>query len=463
MLSLQAKRVRMRDPAVSADVPRIAIVEDESIIALGLERRLAKLGFHVVGIADSGEDAVALAEKSAPDLILMDIRLGPGMDGIEAAAIIRDRFAIPVVYLTSHADAATLRRAGASGAYGYCAKPFEDYELATSLDMAWQRVCLERHLHDRERWMAITLGNLAEGVLTADASGRIRFMNAVAEEVLGIGEAQAVGCELGAIYRYKHDASLAAGNNDGGREVVLLEAAGGRTLPVEHNLSHVVDDAGQAVGTVAVFRDVSSRLRVQRELRESVSQLRLALEATVNALTVTSEKRDPFTAGHQERVSRLAFALAELLGLSEVRREGLRLAGLVHDIGKIHVPSEILAKPETLSTMEMEVVRDHCQVGYEILKDIPFPWPVARMVLEHHERVDGSGYPGGLTGEKLLLESRILAVADVVEAMHSHRPYRAALGREAALDEICSRRGTAYDPDVVDACLLLFERDGFAF
>lgn len=198
----------------------------------------------------------------------------------------------------------------------------------------------------------------------------------------------------------------------------------------------------------------------EQTLRRSLDHLRRTLEQTVNALAVTSEKRDPFTAGHQQRVSRLAEAIAAELGLSEISREGVRMAGLVHDIGKIHVPSEILAKTESLSALELRIVRGHCQVGYEILKDIPFPWPVARMVLEHHERMDGSGYPSGLRGRDCLQESRILAVADVVEAMTSHRPYRAAHSLEQALEELATRRIERYDPDVVDACTLVCMRGG---
>lgn len=195
-------------------------------------------------------------------------------------------------------------------------------------------------------------------------------------------------------------------------------------------------------------------------LRHSLDHLLRSLEQTIHALAVTSEIRDPFTAGHQQRVSWLAEAIARELDLSEGCQQGVRLAGLVHDIGKIHVPSEILAKTGRLSSLEMHIVRGHCAVGYEILKDVPFPWPVARMVLEHHERLDGSGYPAGLAGADTLLESRILAVADVVEAMTAHRPYRAALSMAQALEEIRAKRDRLYDPDVVDACLLLCGEGG---
>jgi putative nucleotidyltransferase with HDIG domain len=171
--------------------------------------------------------------------------------------------------------------------------------------------------------------------------------------------------------------------------------------------------------------------------------------------------RDPYTAGHQERVTRLAMAMAERMGLPADRVEGLRVAGLLHDVGKVSVPAEILSKPTGLSAIELALVRSHSEAGYAILREIAFPWPVATIVLQHHERMDGSGYPSGLRGEEILLEARILAVADSVEAMASHRPYRAALGIEEALAELARGRGTAYDVDAVSACLSLFTEDGF--
>jgi putative nucleotidyltransferase with HDIG domain len=176
-----------------------------------------------------------------------------------------------------------------------------------------------------------------------------------------------------------------------------------------------------------------------------------------------AEARDPYTAGHQRRVTELAMAVAEKLGLSEQVVEATRAAGLLHDIGKLSIPAEILSKPSVLSPLEMSLMKVHPQSAYEVLRTIDFPWPVADIVLQHHERVDGSGYPQGLRGDAILMQARILAVADVVEAMSSHRPYRAALGIEAALEEVKQGRGVLYDVLVADACLDLFRVDGFRF
>jgi HD-GYP domain-containing protein (c-di-GMP phosphodiesterase class II) len=188
--------------------------------------------------------------------------------------------------------------------------------------------------------------------------------------------------------------------------------------------------------------------------------LRISLEQTIRVIADTIEERDAYTAGHQRRVAQICSRIALQLGLSADRVRGLHLAATIHDLGKIGIPAEILAKPRRLSAIEFGLIREHASIGYNILKTVSFPWPIAQIIQQHHERMDGSGYPLGLRGDALLLESRILAVADVVEAMASHRPYRVALGIEAALREIETHRGSTFDADVVDACLDLFRNQG---
>ena len=210
-------------------------------------------------------------------------------------------------------------------------------------------------------------------------------------------------------------------------------------------------------------QEIAERKRAEEELRHSYGRVERALEGTIHALASALEMRDPYTAGHQRRVARLACAIGNEMGLSEEQIEGLRMAALIHDLGKINIPTEILSKPIRLNDLEWGIIKAHSQIGYDILKTVEFPWPVAEMVLQHHERLKGSGYPVGLSGEEIILEARILAVADVVEAMSSYRPYRPARGLDKALEEITGNRGILYDPEVVDVCLKLFTEEGFAF
>ncbi len=233
----------------------------------------------------------------------------------------------------------------------------------------------------------------------------------------------------------------------------------GVEIRVEVNAARATQRGKLAI--VGVAQDISEKKRAEEEIRNYIEQLRTTLNGTIEVVETISEMRDPYTAGHERRVAQIAVALAAELGLDEHQQEGLRVAGNLHDVGKIMIPAEILSKPSKLSPIEYALVQGHVQAGYEVLKKVVFPWPVAQVVLQHHERMDGSGYPQGLKGEAILFEARIMAVADVVEAMSSHRPYRPGLNIEAGLGEIERYRGAKYDPTVVDACLKLFRERGY--
>ncbi len=214
---------------------------------------------------------------------------------------------------------------------------------------------------------------------------------------------------------------------------------------------------------MGLLQDNSGRRQAERQLQKFVEGLESAILGTVEMASILGEMRDPFTASHERRVADLAAAIGAEVGLDPQRLKGLRVAGGLHDIGKFTIPTEILTRPRKLTAIEYQIVQGHVQAGFNVLKNVAFPWPVALIALQHHERMDGSGYPQGLRGEAILLEARILAVADVVEAMSSHRPYRAGLGIETALAEIERGRATAYDADVADACLSLFRTKHYAF
>jgi putative nucleotidyltransferase with HDIG domain len=209
--------------------------------------------------------------------------------------------------------------------------------------------------------------------------------------------------------------------------------------------------------------EVENRKRMQQELQQSFESLKIAMHSTIQAISMTVEKRDPYTSGHQQRVANLAKAIAEELELPESQIESIYMAAAIHDIGKISLPAEILVKPIPLSDIEISLVQTHAQAGYDILKGIEFPWAIADIVLQHHERMNGSGYPVGLSGDDIVFEARIICVADVVETMASHRPYRPSIGMDKALEEIADNRGVLYDPRVVDACLRLFKKKDFSF
>jgi putative nucleotidyltransferase with HDIG domain len=220
-----------------------------------------------------------------------------------------------------------------------------------------------------------------------------------------------------------------------------------------------------AINNAKMYEELQNESRqrkyAQEEVKLSLNKLRKTLDGTIQVLASTVEARDPYTAGHQRRVADLARAIATEMNLSQEQIDGIRMAGVIHDIGKLTVPIEILSKPGKLSEIEFNLIKTHPQVGYDIVKDIEFPERVIKMVLHHHERMDGSGYPQGLAGEDIIIEARVLAVADVLEAMASHRPYRPALGVDKALEEITRNSGTHYDPLVVEACLSCITRKGY--
>ena len=319
-----------------------------------------------------------------------------------------------------------------------------------------------------KRHHADVLEALPNIVFVLDENGRVVSTNKRATGVTGYAESEIIGRPASAFIAPEGQSTLEteiANVLDRGEPSIVdnpLLTASGERIPYRWYSGPLHGPEGRITGIAGIGVDVSSLKAAEDRLRRSLRGVENTLDQTVDAISHALEARDPYTAGHQRRVARLAVTIAEHLGLDAERRKGLRVAAVLHDIGKLAVPSDILAKPTTLTDSEMEVVRGHVDAGLDILRGIDFPWPVADIVAQHHERLDGSGYPKGLSGDELSLEGRILGVADAVEAMCSHRPYRPAAGADRAMEELRNGRGSRYDAAVVDACTAIFEA-GFSF
>jgi hypothetical protein len=304
------------------------------------------------------------------------------------------------------------------------------------------------------------LGSLEDAVVVLDAGARVLYQNPAGARFVADLAPKTLLDTLAAVWP-SPDADEPRPDGDQVEHAAVCWTDDGG-VSFDLRMAPVLDGNRQALAHVLVARDVTDQRRTEEDLRTSGAQLEQAFDATVQALAAAGESRDPYTQGHQRRVRDLAQAIAVELGIEGDRLRGLCVAAEVHDIGKIRVPIEILSKPGRLTDPEWQLVKQHADAGYDILKGIAFPWPVADIVRQHHEKLDGSGYPLGLRGDDILLEARVLCVADVVEAMASNRPYRPALGVAAALDEVARHRGELFDGDAVDACLRVFAAGSFS-
>ncbi|MDH4067409.1 MAG: PAS domain S-box protein [Dehalococcoidia bacterium] len=346
-----------------------------------------------------------------------------------------------------------------------------------SLASKRKRKQMERAVFDSEERYRLIAEHTADAVWTVDMNMRLTYISPSITPLLGYSVQEAMAKPMREIFAptsfkpamglLKEELRVESKKQKGVARSRMLDLElthkNGSLVPVEVKYTVLRDTQGRPVEVLAIARDINERKQALEEPEHSTGRLIRAMEHAIQAMTVIAEMRDPHTAGHQQRTTQLACAIAEQMGLSKEQIIGLRLAGLIHDIGKVRVPAEILTNPGGLSEPEFMMIRAHPVLGYEILKAMDFPWPVAQIVLQHHERMNGSGYPSGLSGEDIIVEARILGVADVVEAMASHRPYRAAPGINKALAEISQNKGVLYDSQVVDACLTLFRDREFEF
>lgn len=494
----------------------ILIVDDIAENLLFLETLLEGAGYRVV-CARNGKEALERLREGPFDLIVSDI-LMPVMDGFQFCRACKTHptwAGIPfVIYTGTYTEKKDEEFALALGADRFVIKPQEPERLLkiirevldlprhsaetiakslfpeekAYLSMYSERVVrkLEKKfadlakinlaLRESEERYRLLADNVEDVIFVLDMNLNYLYVSPSVKTLRGYEPAEVMEQQAaGTLTPASMDLALKtladglalekAGQGDLQKSWILeLEVwrRDGSTVWTEMRFSFIRDNNRRPTGILGVTRDITQRRRAEEALDRSFKNLRKALGGTVQAIAMVVEARDPYTAGHQRRVAHLAQAIAVEMGLESDRIEGLHVAASIHDIGKISVPAEILSKPTKLTLIEMSLIKIHPQTGYDILKEVEFPWPVAQMVFQHHERMDGSGYPRGLKGEEILPEARILMIADIIEAIASHRPYRPALGLDAALEEIARGKGALYDPDAADTCLTLFREKGYA-
>ena len=332
-----------------------------------------------------------------------------------------------------------------------------------------ERKQAEKELHKSEEKYRSLVENAREGIFQSTAEGHHITVNQAFANILGYESPEEVIATITDISHqvYVHPDDrikiLQIIEKEGsvkGYEAEFYKKDGSKTW-VSINMHAVRDEEGHLLYYQGIDQDVTEKKNMETERQQNIERLKKSLGATINAMAVTVETRDPYTAGHQRRVADLALAISVEMNLKREQIDSILMASMIHDIGKISIPSEILSKPSKLTNLEFDLIKTHSQSGYDILKDIEFPWPLADFVLQHHERMNGSGYPRNLKGDEIFLEALIMAVADVVEAMASYRPYRPALGIELALEEIEKNKGILYDDAVVNACLKLFREKSY--
>ena len=458
---------------------RVLMLEDTPTDAELAQRELRKAGISFTAMRVETRDTFIHAlEEFRPDIVLSDYKL-PDFNGMDALAIVqRDHPEVPVVMVTgalSDIEAVELIHAGARDYVlkDRLARLAPAVQRALSAEQgARARKAAEKALQESLTRYASVTENANDAIICIRPDATIDLWNKMAQQMFGYSTEEVIGKQLHSLivperYRSQADQGIRLFGQTGTGPVVgkMFELTAmrrdGTEFPVELSISAM--NFGGEWHATGIIRDISERKQIDEERLASAAKLGQTLSQTIEAIAAMVEARDPYTAGHQRRVAALASAIAGEMGFAEDKIHGLYLAATIHDLGKIHIPAEILSKPGYLSQIEFSLIKVHPQAGYDIIKDIQFPWNIAQMVLQHHERLDGSGYPQGLHGGQILIEAQILCVSDVVEAMSSHRPYRPSLGLDAALEEITLNKGTLFDAAVVEACLRLFRERGFNF
>jgi PAS domain S-box-containing protein/putative nucleotidyltransferase with HDIG domain len=490
---------------------KILVVDDEEQNRSYLQTLFKAHGFHIT-TATNGANALEAARKDPPHVIITDI-LMPVMDGFMLCKEWKqdNRLKkIPFIFYTAtYTDPKDEKLALDMGADLFIIKPQEpdilldliqkimkksksekreiNPEMETSAEVVLKEYNealfrkLEKKLQQLEsanqaikesemKYRSI-FQNSISGIFRIAKQGKVLTSNPALYSMLGyssLDELTTMITDIGKqVYVNSEDHAyliklLKQNNYMEGFETRLYKKDGS-IIWIKANIWTIRDDKNHLLYYEGIISDITDRIQKEEDLKTSAEKLKNTMLGTIRIVATIVEQRDPYTAGHQHRVAELASAIAEELGLSREQVQGVRVAGLIHDVGKISIPAEILTKPGTLSPIERRLVESHADAGYNILKGIEFPWPILNAIHQHHERMNGSGYPSGLSSEEIILEARILAVSDVVEAMASHRPYRPAYEIDIALEEIKKNKSILYDEDVVNACLKLFRNKDFKF
>jgi PAS domain S-box-containing protein/putative nucleotidyltransferase with HDIG domain len=448
---------------------RALIIDDSRDDAFLITRQLERSGYlPTCERVDNSRAMKSMLGKHNWDVILCDYVM-PHFSALEALRIAKENNSeIPFIIISGSIGEDVAVEAMRAGAHDYLMKN-NLTRLGAAVEREISETQMRRQKKEAENLLKIiqfAVDHAGDEVYLIDPSGKFAYVNAKAGQSLGY-----TGEELLKMDVFGIDPSFNKGKwllnweelRQRGSFTVETShrTRDGKLVPKEMTLNYIQFE-GKSFNC-AFARDIRERKKTEEQLKESNEKLRKYLEGTIHSLVMAVEMRDPYTAGHQKRVSKLACAIAKDMGFSQEAVEGVNMACFIHDLGKISVPSEILNKPGKLTDFEFGIIKTHPQAGYDILKEIEFPSPVAQAVYQHHERLNGSGYPRGLSGEQIILEARILAVADVVEAMASHRPYRPGMGITQALEEINRNKGTLYDPKVVNTCLHLFVDKDFKF
>ena len=450
----------------------ILVVEDDEGLSQLMQENLQQAGFDAQVVSNGAEAMARISNNSIP-LLLMDYQL-PDMSGKQLIETLTERqFNVPFVVVTGQGNEKVAVEMMKLGARDYLLKDTAFFDiLPLSVERVLEQLAIEKELSDTVEKMWIkdaAIDSSTNSIAITDLIGNLTYVNTSfltlwrydnEEDVLGRHLVDFLQMQMKETAAELIKAVLEKGEWE---EELVARRKDGSIFDISLSANIVTNNKGNPICMMAFFTDITERKRAEEKLEQSLHRLQRALNGAIQAIALTGESKDPYTASHQRRVTALACAIAKEMRLLPRQVEGIRMAATIHDIGMISIPSEIVSKSGQLTESELSIVRDHPKIGYDILKEIEFPWPIADIILQHHERIDGSGYPAGLSDKDILLEAKILGVADIVEAMASHRPYRPALGIDKALEEISQKKGTLYDVQTVDACLRLFEMQEFKF